>query len=253
MRIFFVIILSLFLFPGLFAQSKKKKKKIPTRAEQRIIDSLSTKLQKDSLHLYRFQTVRPYLHIDNRKSRINKTPVNIRGIQVGIRLYERSTTGLGFYALSQNSRKPINTIDGTVSAKRSLAMNYFTFFYSYSFISTKNFELNLPVEIGLGKYRLTFSDSLSGVVYREEAGRIIPLGLGLQVILKPTRWIGFSLLLGYRAVAEKSLTQNFNGIYSSIGLTFDIRQIYRDTRYWGFTRRHYRKQVKAILYPKVKP
>ncbi len=241
MKVFFIFLFALFLLQVSFAQIDTLK--------QKKIDSLTIRLKKDSTHIYRFQIVRPYLNIDNRNSVINKVPVSFKGIQIGIILHETNAMGLGFYAINQSSKKPYATKDGTVSAKKSLSMNYMTIFYIHSFIEKKYFELNVPVEIGLGGFKISYADSLSGKIYKQVSGGIIPIGIGLQAIFKPTKWVGISLLVGYRAVAEKSVNQNFNGAYSSVGLSFDIRQIIRDIRYKGVKRKHYRRQVKALLKP----
>ena len=154
---------------------------------------------------------------------------------------------MGFYNINQSSKKPIAVIDGTVSAKKMLTMNYFTFFYQYTVIDKKYFELDIPVEIGLGGCTISYSDSALHKTYRQSSGAIIPLGIGLQGIVKPIKWVGLSVLIGYRMVAEKSVGQNFNGVYSSIGLNFDLRQIVRDTKYYWFKRKSYTRHVRKIL------
>ncbi|MCW3077768.1 MAG: hypothetical protein JWO32_2377 [Bacteroidetes bacterium] len=210
------------------------------------IDSLTLKLRKDSAHIYRFQKVRPYLSIDNRNSFINNQPVNFKGLQVGVILHERHTLALGLYGMSQKSKRSVLTKDGNLAVERTLSLNYLTLFYKYSLIEKRYFELGLPFEIGLGGYDIKFQDTVNGKVYKELKGGIIPFGVGIEPIVKPFRWVGISFLLGYRFVASHSVA-NFNGMYYSVGLNFDVRQIIRDVNYYGFKKKRYKKNVRAIL------
>jgi hypothetical protein len=236
------------IFPCFFkAQTDSIKSGVILSPNEKIIDSLTKKLTKDSTRIYRFQTIRPFLDFDNRNSVINGKPVNFRGIQLGITLNERNTFGLGFYNVGQESKKPIATLDGTVSAQRTVIMKYMTFFYYYSFIEKRYFELNMPLEIGLGNYEINFADPATRKIYRTQKGGMVPIGIGLQAVLKPTKWFGISLLVGYRYVAQKDVNQHFNGPYSALGLTFEIRQIHRDIRYYWIKKKHYRKEVKRLL------
>src|ERR1043165_6359815 len=71
---------------------------------QHKIDSLHFSLMSDSTRIYRFQTIRPTLAIDNRNSFIRKNPVNLNGIQIGVIYKEEYQFGIGFYGLSANSK-----------------------------------------------------------------------------------------------------------------------------------------------------
>ena len=66
---------------------------------------------------------------------------------------------------------------------------------------------------------------------------ILPLGAGMQFVFKPLRWLGVFVAGGYRYVAKINFNLNFNGAYYSYGAWIDIRQIYRDIKYYGFQKR----------------
>jgi len=127
----FLFIFSTLLCRVYFSQvdSLKQKEIIPeshqtiSREQHRTIDSLTVQLKKDSAHIYRFQKLRPYLSIDNRNSFINNKPVNFKGIQFGVILHENQILALGFYAMSQNSKKPVSTKEGTIPAKKTISLN----------------------------------------------------------------------------------------------------------------------------------
>lgn len=220
---------------GLYAQKENGPQKI---------DSLRARLRKDSAHIYRFQKLRPYLSLDNRNSWINHQPVNFKGLQAGVILHEKHTLALGLYAMSQKSKRSIRTKDGQQTVERSLSLNYLTLFYQYAVVDKRYFEFDLPFEIGLGGYDIQFRDTVTGHIYREVKGGIIPLGLGVQPVFKPFKWVGIPLLLGYRFVGSNSVA-NFNGWYYSIGVSLDLRQIVRDSRYY-FKKRRFKREVKKL-------
>jgi hypothetical protein len=227
-------VLILFLFTGrLNAQTDVLKK-------QRI-DSLSSKLRTDSLRTFRFKKLRPYANIDNRISFV-KNPATISGLQLGIIVNEYHTFGFGSYRLNRSQNdSPIR--DGY----RLNRLSYFTSFYEYFLVNHRYLEIDLPFEIGFGKYNARIVDTLDTKRDQNISKAFIPLGSAVKLILKPVRWIGLSLMGGYRYVLEKKTNLNLNGVYYSLGVWVDIRQIYRDIKFYGFQKKKYRREVHQIL------
>lgn len=216
-------------------------------AKQYRIDSLTTKFKKDSAHIYRFKKVRPYASLDNRNSFIKDAPVNVKGFQLGTILHEKHTVGFGLYSLQNSSKQNFTTKnEKNIIAKRNLTLSYLTLFYQYVIIDTRFFELDVPLEVGLGGYHLSLEDTLAHKIITDKRGGVSLTAGGVNVILKPIKWIGISGTAGYRLALDKNPNLNFSGAYYSIGLWVDIRQIYRDTRFYGFTRKKYRRELKAI-------
>ena len=211
------------------------------------IDSLTIKFRKDSAHIYRFKKVRPYASLDNRNSFIKDAPVNVRGFQLGTILHEKHTVGFGLYSLQNSAKQNFTTKnEKNIVAKRNLTLNYLTLFYQYVIIDKRFFELDIPLEVGLGSYHISLEDTLAHKIITDKRGGVSLTAGGVNVILKPVKWIGVSGTAGYRLALDKNPNLNFSGAYYSVGLWIDLRQIYRDTRFFGFTRKKYRKQIKAI-------
>ncbi len=213
---------------------------------QQRIDSLTIKFKKDSAHIYRFKKMRPFAAIDNRNS-FSKDRPNVKGFQLGVILKEKHTLGFGLYNLQDNSKynSSIKT-DNDIPIKQNLTLNYTTLFYQYVIIDRSFFELDLPLEVGLGSYRITTEDTLSHKVISEKRGGVSLTSGGVNMIFKPVKWVGISGTFGYRIALDKNPNINFSGAYYSIGLWVDLRQIYRDTRFYGFTRKKYRRQMKSL-------
>ncbi len=219
------------------------------------IDSLKLKFAKDSAHLFRFQNARPFLGIDNRNSWIKNengtknVPINVNGLQFGIIIKERHTVGLCAYSITNSSKKPQKLSDRNQKISyQNLKLGYLTLYYQYAIIDRRFFELDVPLEVGLGKYNYYLSDSAQNILPKTaETGQMRLTGGGVNIVLKPFKWIGISGMVGYRFVAmNKNSHLNLNGLYYSYGVWVDLRQIYRDTRFYLIKRPKYRKQLKRL-------
>lgn len=221
-------------------------------------DSLKLKFQKDSAHTYRFKKIRPWLAIDQRNSWIRNTkgqkkvPVTINGLQAGVIIKEKHTLGLGLYTMNGTSQKPVKINDANNKITyQELLLKYFTITYEYKIVDTRFFELDVPMEVGLGNYIYNLKDETQTQLLWREQGPIKLTGGGVQIILKPFKWIGISGMAGFRVVGFNQRTNlNFNGAYYSYGVWIDLRQIYRDVKFYGFIRPKYRKKVKALATSK---
>lgn len=217
-------------------------------SQQHRIDSLTAKFKRDSTYIYRFKKVRPFAAIDNRNS-FSKDRPNVKGFQLGVILKEKHTVGFGIYNLQDKSKYDATTkTDNNIPIKRNLTLNYMTVFYQYVIIDRRFFELDLPLEVGLGSYRMTIEDTLSHKVISEKRGGVSVTSGGVNLIFKPIKWVGISGTVGYRLALDRNPNINFSGAYYSVGLWVDLRQIYRDTRFYGFTRKKYRRQLKALRF-----
>lgn len=217
------------------------------------IDSLTKKFRADSAHIYRFQKLRPYFSIDQRNSFIKDRPVNLLGLQAGVILYEKHTMGFGIYKMGLESRnlplKVKNKSTGPKVVNQYLNISYATFFYQYTILDSRYFEIDIPVEIGFGNATFTSKDTLNSKVLYTKTFPVFPLGAGLQVSFMPLPWIGIQGMAGYRYMSENSGhgTINYSGWYYSIGANFDFRQIIRDYKFYFIKRKKYRKQLKELL------
>jgi hypothetical protein len=219
--------------------------------KQQKIDSLTIKFKKDSAHIYRFKNVRPFIAIDNRNSFIKNAPVNVKGFQLGVILKEKHTIGFGIYSLQNSSKQSLTAKnENNISTKRTLNLNYLTLFYQYVIIDKRFFELDLPLEVGLGGYHIKLEDTITHKIITDQKGGSLITSGGVNIILKPVRWIGISGTAGYRIALDKNPNVNFNGAYYSYGVWVDLRQIYRDIRFYGITRKKYKRHVKDAFYRK---
>lgn len=218
------------------------------------IDSLKTLLKQDSSHIFRNQKLRPFFNIDQRYSWIKNLhaqtniPIYINGLQMGVILKEKHTVGIGLYNITKYSKKLQKISDKYHKIRyQNLDLKYFTLFYNYVVIDKRFFELDVSAETGLGNYDYFLSDSVNRKIIPTEAkGTMYVGGGGINIILKPLKWLGINGNAGYRVVSHIDHL-NLNGIYYSYGIWLDIREIIRETNYFLIKKKRYKKQVKKIL------
>lgn len=210
---------------------------------QHKIDSLTLKLQRDSLHTFRFKTLRPYGNIDNRNSFIKNRPANFNGYQLGVIVNEYHTFGIGFYRLNSATR-----INSPVKEGYKLrALRYNTVFYEYMLVNKRYFEVDLPFELGYGSYQVRYTDSAAAIYDKNIYPSFLPLSAGIKFIGKPVRWIGLSVMVGYRYFIEEKRILDFNNLFFPLGIWIDFRQVYRDIKYYGVQKKRYRRAVKELV------
>lgn len=235
MKLFTALVLLLVFSFGAVSQNDSVK--------QHKIDSLTLKLQKDSLHTFRFKLLRPYANIDNRPSFLKSRPSNFNGLQLGVILNEYHTLGFGLYILNRASR-----INSPIKKDYRLhALRYYTLFYEYMLVNKRYFEVDLPFELGYGSYKATYTDSssvpfVSGTLYPN----FLPVSAGVKFVLKPVKWVGLSLIVGYRYFMEEKSILEFNNFFFPIGVWVDFRQVYRDVKFYGFQRKRYRRRLAEL-------
>jgi hypothetical protein len=210
------------------------------------MDSLKKKFLQDSIHNYRFKKWRPYLSYDQRNSFIKKLPVSYRGVQVGCIYRDAQILGLGAYEIIQKAKNGITTTDNQNNTiGLNIYLKYSTLFYQYRLVNKRYYEVDIPLELGAGTSYIRLQNP-NGLLINNLNKPIFPIGGGLQLILRPTKWFGVSIMGGYRYVGETYKDLNFNGSYYSIGVWVDVRQVYRDIYFYGFIKRKYKKSM-ALL------
>lgn len=212
-------------------------------AIQTKIDSLTTELKNDSVYIYRFRKIRPYLNYHERNSVDHYPRVNFFGPQAGFVLYERHIVGFGAYFSTKKTKLPFEDMDVDKKIHRTIKITYGTLFYQYILIQKRFYEFHIPVEVGLGNYQSGYIDS-TGFTYKNiNTNRFTMAGGGLLLLIKPFKWLGISNNFGYR-VANESI---INGFYYAIGVWIGLKPAACDIKYYLYKKKQYRKKVNSLL------
>ena len=186
------------------------------------------------------------LSLDNRQSFVQASAVHIIGLNAGILLPNRRwRVGLGGYTLSRNysdlyvyqiknGRRTKKVVD---TLTPQLDLTYFTPNVSYILFQRRWFEISLPVGFGLGRSHYTETNQYDQLKTNTR-GLFFPVEAGVNLLVKPFRWMGVSGSVGYRkSVLEIDYKEDFDGLYFSYRLNVFVGAIWRDWRAYRLQRR----------------
>ena len=180
----------------------------------------------------------PSLIIDNRNSFVQASAVRIIGLNIGLTPRgKRYRLGLAGYTLRRNYAQ-LYTYSGKGKKQKlkdtltpELSLTYFTPNFAYTFYHGRWLELSIPVDVGIGRSHYTITDE-RGKVTTDTKGLFFPAEIGVGVLLKPTRWVGLSGAVGYRAsLKEIDYKEDFNGWYYSYRLNLFVGAIWHDFKH----------------------
>lgn len=210
-------------------------------AQRKKIDSLTLKFKADSTHIYRPRKLIGLVALDQRNTFVKTSPdintaVFLRGLKLGATIYQRHKTGFGIYRL-RNSTAHFSQLNGQVK-NVDFTFNYFTIFYEYYFIHTKTWDIGVPIEAGIGRYKFLEPT-------QDRKGRIFPFGTALDVHLKPMRWFSVNAMGGYRQVIDEQSPIELSNWFYAVGFSLNTRHIYQDARYY-LKKKKYKHDVSKL-------
>lgn len=230
---FFSLLSFVLLFsPRLFSQAKKEK--VVFTKKDRIA------FTKDSIRIMRPRLVRPQFRLDNRNFFFKGQTLNLSGFDAGVLLKNKLRLTLGYYFLSNNLTSYEKVIDD-VKYERRLKLEYGSLNTEIIYKNTRYFSLGMPLEFGFGNNVLQYNNSESGEIESKKSGFVTMADFGLSGTFKPIRWIGLKAILGYRKTLYNQVKDfRFDGLFTSIGLNIDFREIIKDVQMFNLKRKYKR-------------
>lgn len=136
---------------------------------------------------------------DNKNSFIGDKTVRFNGILATVQIGYKSRLGMGYYALSRNSRftniKTFNGIDTVISVQN---FRYYSMEYHYVLLNTQHWEVYFPFELGLGGVTTTNTSNRTTPINRILPAQVI--NVGVMGYYKLFSFIGLGGGVGYRYV-----------------------------------------------------
>jgi len=201
---------------------------------------LKKQFLKDSVEIARTRIIRPQIRADNRVAFHKGQRLTLNGFDAGVLLKEKLRIAAGYYFLNDNLSAYKTNIDG-VPAERLVALQYGSINTEYVYLNTRFISLGLPLDFGFGKNALSYKNINTGENFGKESGAVFLTDFGFSGIFKPIRWIGVRGIVGYRKfIISPVKSFNFDGVFYSIGLSIDIREIIKDVRMYHLKKKYKR-------------
>lgn len=214
----------------------------------------------------KYKNLRFQFQLDFRNSFIGKNtaPVDVYGVNIGLKHKEKFRYGIGFYFIDQTTKRQLGFSDDGKQIKlkdgeyistpsylgnRNLFLYYGTVNFTYTLINNKYINLDIPIEVGFGRYAYQLenakvnpdlpiadqnaaADKLNQIKNSNKkvgSGTFVPLLGGLALTLKLHRWVYPQVSGGYRkSILESDFKADFDGFYYHIALQIHFGEIYLD-------------------------
>ena len=179
------------------------------------------------------QRPKPFGKLDCRNSFIDNNIVNIFGAIAGINYGKRLSFGIGYNQLYN----PPKTFDQDIEYISALGKPYFIssglrFYYisaaiEYSFFSTKNWEISLPLQLGFG--RTYYQYEFNNVQTKVEKRSSFIYEPTISVDYKIVKWVGLGADFGYRffVTDNTKLNRELNSPIVTLGILIYYSEIYK--------------------------
>lgn len=195
---------------------------------------------KDSAEIVRVKLVRPQVKFDNRLTFFEGQTLSINGFDAGVLLKDKMRLTLGYYRLNDDLNALKQTID-SIDFIRLIDLNYGTINTEIIYSNTRYFSLGMPLEIGAGYASMKTRNFITDEITTTQKGAMAMAHFGLSATFKPIRWVGLKGMVGYRKTLFNQLKDfNFDGVFTSLGLNVDFREIISDLKMMRLKKKYHR-------------
>ena len=194
---------------------------------------------RDSIRLITPKLISTGARIDSRASTFQGTQVNIYGYYVGVMIKAKLSLGLAYYRINTvlPAEQKINGVNtGTSLIVNCGSINSELIYYNRRFIS-----LGFPLEFAVGQYNLTNTNLDNNTLIGQQIKFLAFANFGLSGTFKPFKFIGLKFMGGYRkSIYPEEKTFEFNGLYSSLGLSLDFADFINNIKMYKLLKRYHK-------------
>lgn len=199
----------------------------------------------DSTRIVAPKLIRPQFRFDNRLTFLEGQKLNITGFDLGVLLKNKLRVTVGYYALSDELKSKTKIVNDT-NYQSHYRLNYGAFNFEFIYKNTRFFALGMPLEFGLGSNTISYQSNNNDILIDKQTGFIAMAYFGLSGTFKPIRWIGLKAAFGYRKTIYNQIQNlSLSGLYTSVGISVDFREIITDYRMFQLKKR-YRKKSSSL-------
>lgn len=201
---------------------------------------------RDSLEIIAIPMVRPQFRFDNRNIYFQGQRLAVGGYDAGVLLKDKLRVTLGYYRSNSELSDYNREVQGeTNQYDRELQLDYGSLNTEFQYINRRFFSLGMPLEFGFGQNSARYKLTPEATDYEMQKGFIIVTDFGLSGTFKPIRWVGIRAVVGYRKTVVNQVDAfRFDGIFTSVGLNIDFREITEDFKMYRTMKRYRRIKSK---------
>lgn len=164
---------------------------------------------------------KPLFKMDARNAFVTSGFVKVKGIKVGLSHHKRVRYGVG-YSWMKTDYFIINNLDST-----NLRFSYANLFFEYAFFKSKNWQLEIPIQVGFG--RISYQDLESNLLQKQWVPIWEPAMTFEYLFLK---YFGIGAGVGYRLVfkSKTPISEKFTSPIYIFRFKIYFDQLYKDMK-----------------------
>ncbi len=139
-----------------------------------------------------------FFNFDFRRTHVNADPVRFYGFRLGAQR-NMDLLSVGFYGLGDPYVQPAVDLEGIGVRELRTDFDYTALTYERLFISTKRWQVGIPVSIGLGNYRKGYLNE-QGKLVPYSTNELVPLEASFHTDYNVLWWLFIGVGGGYRHV-----------------------------------------------------
>lgn len=163
------------------------------------------------------------LNFDARRTWVNDASVRFNGLRLGAQR-GRDLVALGLYGLGDPYIQPSVDLGALGHRELYTRFSYAGLTYERLLIDTKRWQVGIPLCLGLGNYRTSYRDTLSGKEIAYGVNELVPIEATLHADYNVVWFIFIGAGAGYRYVfaADPAATRKLSDYtyYFKVGLRF---------------------------------
>jgi hypothetical protein len=224
-----------------------------TRKNNRFVGLLKTKFMvqicvffctiafPQKIHAQLFQmwdSVKYYMHdkptltgdFDSKNTFVTGKGVSMKGLELGVNYGNKISYMLGWYFLSAPINSNSTLYKGTINEATydtKVRIHYLSVIAEYSLLKNHNWNINMPIQIGIGTAKKEFS--IANTLKLSQKSTILPVEITFRGNYRVWKFIGLSAGLGYRRAFSANIIkdEDFNGIMYTLGVKVWIGDLCR--------------------------
>src|SRR5262249_36128023 len=128
-----------------------------------------------------------------------------------------------------------------INTSTSLVVNCGSINSELIYFNRRFISLGFPLEFAFGQYNLTNMLADNNTLIEQQVKFLAFANFGLSGTFKPFKFIGLKLMGGYRkSIYPEEKTFEFNGFYSSLGLSVDVIDFENNFRMYRLLKRYHK-------------
>lgn len=164
---------------------------------------------------------KPLFKMDARNAFVTSSFVKVKGVKLGVSFNKKVRVGVG-YSWMKTDYFVVDNLDST-----NLRFAYGNFFFEYAFYKSKHWQLEIPLQLGLGK--ITYKDLEKNILEQQWVPIWEPAMTFEYLFLK---YFGFGAGVGYRLVfkSKSPISEQFTSPIYIFRFKIYFDQLYKDMK-----------------------